>query len=108
MDVQHTPGQQVAPPDDATDQARTLASRLAHAFATSLATDVSGTDDLRRAAERYTAHLRSAGLPPERAVIAVKHALALTVPPLTTRQTELVALREQVVRWCIVAYFRDD
>jgi hypothetical protein len=65
------------------------------------------TPDLRAAVVEYTCAMKGAGHPPERVVIAVKEAAwALRTPSIEMHVRE--AIREDMVRVCIAAYYRVD
>jgi len=73
--------------------------------------DETGLAELRDAVREQVAHLRDQGEPPERVLVEIKRELqesqTRTGAPRGDEQA-LRALADQVVRWCIEAYYRGD
>ena len=73
--------------------------------------DVVALAELRDAIREQVLHLRSQGEPPERVLVEIKRELQeAQVRTAAPRGDEpaLRALTDQVVRWCIEAYYRGD
>jgi hypothetical protein len=63
------------------------------------------SDLLRASTIVYVEHLRSEGLPPERMLIRVKEVLAEARRDWPVRPVAADAIKEDVVRWSVVAYY---
>ena len=119
------PGAPRSTPARAEEDASTLVSALARAFARAVQhemepsfqrepagpadlTDTADLAELRGAVQAYVARLKAVGAPPESVVIAVKAATAgaaLLAWQSYDTQREATALTERVVRWCVQEYY---
>jgi hypothetical protein len=73
--------------------------------------DEAGIAELRAAISEQVLHLRGQGEPPERVLVEIKRELqeAQTRTGVGRGDDQaLRALTDQVVRWCIQAYYRGD
>jgi hypothetical protein len=73
--------------------------------------DESGIAELRAAVSEQVVHLRDQGEPPERVLVEIKRELQEAQTRTGAARGDEPALRaltDQVVRWCIEAYYRVD
>jgi hypothetical protein len=73
--------------------------------------DPAGMAELRDAVREQVTHLRSQGEPPERVLVEIKREIQEALTRVNAPRDDEFALRpltDQVVRWCIEAYYRAD
>jgi hypothetical protein len=70
-----------------------------------IASQRDGVSRLRQLVHAYMTHLRSRGMPPERAVGFMKALIRDTEIPC---RRPLLALESQIMHWCIDAYYGDE
>jgi hypothetical protein len=73
--------------------------------------DTAGIAELRDAVREQVWHLRSQGEPPERVLVEIKREIQEAQTRVNAPRGDEPVLRtltEQVVRWCIEAYYRAD
>lgn len=73
--------------------------------------DAAGIAELRDAVHEQVWHLRSQGEPPERVLVEIKREIQEAQTRVNAPRGDEPVLRtltEQVVRWCIEAYYRAD
>jgi hypothetical protein len=73
--------------------------------------DPAGLAELRDAVREQVIHLRDQGEPPERVLVEIKRELQESQTRTGVPRVDELALRglaDQVVRWCIEAYYRGD
>jgi cell division protein ZapA (FtsZ GTPase activity inhibitor) len=73
--------------------------------------DEAGIAELRDAVCEQVMHLRAQGEPPERVLVEIKREIQEAQTRVNTPRGDEPALRtltDQVVRWCIDAYYRGD
>ena len=73
--------------------------------------DDAGLAELRDAVREQVIHLRGQGEPPERVLVEIKRELQESQTRTGAPRSDEPAMRalaDQVVRWCIEAYYRGD
>jgi hypothetical protein len=73
--------------------------------------DATGLAELRDAVREQVTHLRAQGEPPERVLVEIKREMQeaqIRVNAPRGDEPPLRTLTDQVVRWCIEAYYRGD
>jgi hypothetical protein len=73
--------------------------------------DAAGVAELRDAVCEQVVHLRGQGEPPERVLVEIKREIQEAQTRVNAPRGDDTALRcltDQVVRWCIEAYYRAD